>query len=208
MTSTDIFDRFPRLHLGAFNCAVDHWINTDVTRHIWVSRIPLAARALHMCRLMGAERYREHREGRFRKLRYMDLTKPLPFPDRSISAVFSAHVFEHLFPDEVEALTREIARVIVPGGVCRVVVPDLERIVASYDVAQPYTFIRQMFEVESRSSAAFAHHWAFTRPSLNSLFQAAGFTETAVTNYRVGRCPDLAQLDNRPDESIFFEAIK
>lgn len=198
----------PKLHIGAFNCGIEGWINTDITMHLWIAKLPFAARALHLAGLLSDVRYAEHRRGRFDGLRHMDLTKPLPFADRSLSAVFSAHVFEHLFPDEVERLSREIARVLAPGGVCRIVVPDMERIVALYDPAAPQAFLRGVFEIERRGEVAFAHHWGFTRASLGALFSAAGCSQTYTRAYREGVCPDIDRLDNRPDESIFFEAIK
>jgi hypothetical protein len=37
---------------------------------------------------------------------------------------------------------------------------------------------------------------------------ACGFSEAAVCKYREGRCPDLQLLDNRPEVSLFVEAIK
>jgi predicted SAM-dependent methyltransferase len=138
----------------------------------------------------------------------MDVRKPLPFGDESTTAVFASHNFEHLFPDEIERLVREIFRILVPGGVCRVVVPDLERIVSLYDAECPQAFLKGVFEIERRSKLAFAHHWGFTRASLASLFRSAGFSAVHTRAYRQGLCPDLNLLDNRPDESIFFEAIK
>jgi len=198
----------PKLHIGAFNCGIAGWINTDITMHRWIARVPFAAQALHVAGLLSDARYAEHRQRRFAGLRYMDLTKPLPFTDDSLSAVFSAHVFEHLFPDEVERLAREITRVLAPGGVCRVVVPDMERIARLYDPAEPQAFLRGVFEIERRKDAAFAHHWGFTRASLAALFRSAGCSQTHTRSYREGVCPDIDRLDNRPDESIFFEAIK
>ncbi|WFU30387.1 methyltransferase domain-containing protein [Bradyrhizobium brasilense] len=197
-----------KLHIGAFNCGIDGWINTDITMHLWIARVPFAAKALHLAGMLSDARYAEHRQGRFAGLRHMNLTRPLPFADRSLSAVFSAHVFEHLFPDEVERLAREIARVLAPGGVCRIVVPDMERIVALYDPAAPQAFLKGVFEIDGRKEAAFAHHWGFTRASLAALFRNAGCSETYIRAYREGVCPDIDRLDNRPDESIFFEAIK
>ena len=180
----------PKLHIGAFNCGIEAWINTDITMHLWIAKLPFAARALHLAGLLSDARYAEHRLGRFDGLRYMDLTKP------------------HLCPDEVERLSREIARVLAPGGVCRIVVPDMERIVALYDPAAPQAFLRGVFEIERRGEVAFAHHWGFTRASLAALFSAAGCSQTYTRAYREGVCPDIDRLDNRPDESIFFEAIK
>src|SRR5438876_1720436 len=106
-----------KLHIGAFNCGIDGWVNTDVTPHLWVARIPFAAKLLHLVRVLDDARYDEHRRGRFDGLRYMDATKALPLADASVSAVFSSHVFEHLFPDEIERLVYEIFRILIPGGV-------------------------------------------------------------------------------------------
>ena len=42
--ATPVADRsFPKLHLGAFNCGIEGWINTDVTPHMWIARLPFAA---------------------------------------------------------------------------------------------------------------------------------------------------------------------
>ena len=197
-----------RLHLGAFNCAVDGWVNTDITPHIWVSRVPLAALILRCVGKLTEERYQEHRAGVFQKLRFLDLTKPLPFADSSVSAVFSSHVFEHLFFDEVERLTKEIYRILMPGGVCRVVVPDLEKIVGLYNPSDPKPFLEAVFEIGRRSDVKNSHHSGFTKLSIRSLFIGAGFEHANVMTYREGQCPDLELLDNRPEDFIFFEATR
>jgi hypothetical protein len=36
----------------------------------------------------------------------------------------------------------------------------------------------------------------------------AGFRDVARVAFREGRTPDLEQLDNRPDETLFVEATK
>ncbi len=61
-----------------------------------------------------------------------DLRKPLPFAEASFTAVYHSHVLEHLPPREGEALISECRRVLKPGGVLRVVVPDLEEIARLY----------------------------------------------------------------------------
>lgn len=62
----------------------------------------------------------------------VDLRQPLPFAAASFTAVYAAHVVEHLDPTEAHALLGEAARVLAPGGVVRIVVPDLEGIVRAY----------------------------------------------------------------------------
>lgn len=61
-----------------------------------------------------------------------DLRKGVPFPDGSADAVYSSHVLEHLERDVVPAVLAESLRVLKPGGVLRVVVPDLERQARTY----------------------------------------------------------------------------
>lgn len=196
-----------KLHLGAFNQSVDGWMNTDITPHIWISKIPFLPLILFKVNLMSAERYQDHKDKIFSQLKYLDLTKRLPYPSDTAEAIFSSHVLEHLFMDEVEYLISEMYRVLVPGGICRIVVPDLEKIVSLYQPEDPRAFLRDMFEVSSRGSVKNQHHCGFTGVFLSKLATEAGFTACSVEKYQSGKCPDLDKLDNRP-ESLFFEAIK
>jgi predicted SAM-dependent methyltransferase len=61
-----------------------------------------------------------------------DIRDPLPYPENAFDAVYSSHVLEHLPPADGEQLIREMYRVLKGKGVCRVVVPDLERICTDY----------------------------------------------------------------------------
>jgi len=61
-----------------------------------------------------------------------DLTEPLPFEPSTIEVCYSAHVLEHLRRDQARDFIAEQYRVLVPGGVIRVVVPDLEMICRTY----------------------------------------------------------------------------
>ena len=45
-------------------------------------------------------------------------------PDQSVRGVFSAHFVEHLVPDDVEAVVRESARVLAPGGIFVAATPN------------------------------------------------------------------------------------
>jgi SAM-dependent methyltransferase len=61
-----------------------------------------------------------------------DVTRPLPYPAAVFDTVYSSHVLEHLAPRDGQALMREAYRVLKPGGILRLVVPDLERICRDY----------------------------------------------------------------------------
>ncbi|WP_083924591.1 class I SAM-dependent methyltransferase [Lamprocystis purpurea] len=184
-----------KVQFGAFDKKVDGWRNTDITPHIWISKVPLLPFVLSKLGLMTAARYEQHKQGIFKQLHYLNLCTPLPFPDCSIDAIFSSHVFEHLFLDEVKKLIRECYRVLRPQGICRVVVPDLEKIVARYDAEDPTVFNIEIYEVGIRSAVKNSHHCAFTAAFLAKLFGEAGFSQCEKMSYRVGKCPDIDKLD-------------
>lgn len=57
----------------------------------------------------------------------------LPFADGSVRHVFLSHLLEHLFyPNDVNPFLAEILRVLAPGGVVRIVVPDIAQCIEAY----------------------------------------------------------------------------
>jgi len=61
-----------------------------------------------------------------------DIRKGLPFPSQSFDACYSSHVLEHITKSEVPKLLLEIYRVLKPGGIARIIVPDFERAAKDY----------------------------------------------------------------------------
>jgi len=61
-----------------------------------------------------------------------NLLKGIPFETASFDVVYHSHVLEHFPPQDGEAFIGECFRVLKPGGILRVVVPDLEGIVREY----------------------------------------------------------------------------
>lgn len=196
------------LHLGCFDHVVPGWHNTDITPHIWIARVPMLAWVVRRAGLMTAERYEQHRSGTFRKVHYLNARRRFPFPDGSVRAVFSSHFLEHLFEDEARACLAEILRVLGPGGICRLGVPDLDRIVSEYDAKHPEGFLQRVFENSDRRSAKNVHHWHYNEHSLTRLLHEVGFKEAYRCAYRAGLCPDVELLDNRPEETLFVEGSK
>lgn len=62
----------------------------------------------------------------------VDLAVPLPFPDAHFEVVYHSHVLEHLPRSAAPSALREQRRVLRPGGVLRVAVPDLEQSARNY----------------------------------------------------------------------------
>jgi SAM-dependent methyltransferase len=56
----------------------------------------------------------------------------IPFTDKSFDLVYHSHVLEHFSKPDAERFMLDCVRVLRPGGILRVAVPDLERIAQLY----------------------------------------------------------------------------
>jgi SAM-dependent methyltransferase len=61
-----------------------------------------------------------------------NLISGIPFPDAHFEVVYHSHILEHFLKPDAEKFIAECYRVLKPGGIIRVVVPDLERSVRGY----------------------------------------------------------------------------
>lgn len=195
-----------RLHFGCFNYPQDGWINTDVTPHLWIARVPGLAWTIHKLGKMSDDRMAEHKRGIFRRVRYLNVTKSWPYPANSLDAVYSSHVLEHLPLHGAKKCLAEAYRCIEPGGGIRISVPDLDAHIREYDPAKSMDWAINFFEADQKSEKNM-HHFMYNFQNLGGLLKTAGFTVVTRHEYRQGKCPDVDKLDNRP-ESLFVEAIK
>lgn len=95
-----------------------------------------------------------------------DLSKGIPFKDHSVDVVYHSHLLEHLDPPIAEKFTREIHRVLRPGGIIRIVVPDFELLCRLYmghlakceadptAISEHDAFVAEMIEQSTRREAA------------------------------------------------------
>jgi SAM-dependent methyltransferase len=65
-------------------------------------------------------------------IRVHNLSKGIPYPDNSVDAVYHSHLLEHIDREFVPGFFAEIRRVLKPGGLHRICVPDLENLARSY----------------------------------------------------------------------------
>jgi len=56
----------------------------------------------------------------------------IPFTDAEFDVVYHSHVLEHFSKEEGKNFIKECHRVLKPGGIIRIAVPDLERIIKEY----------------------------------------------------------------------------
>jgi len=146
----------------------------------------------------------------------LDLRAPLPFRDGSVACVYTEHFLEHLDRyDHGKQLLREIHRVLRPGGVVRVIVPDGRKLLEAYfDQAHP---LRAAFPEAGNWMdfinviARGGHKYLYDANVLLSDLREAGFSQFDECQAGEGKHPDVL-LDN-PDAqrrafSLYVEALK
>lgn len=65
-------------------------------------------------------------------VRTHNLLEGIPYPDSFFDVVYHSHLLEHLPRKDAPRFLKECHRVLAPGGILRVVVPDLENIARNY----------------------------------------------------------------------------
>ncbi|MEA3208233.1 MAG: hypothetical protein QOE70_1290 [Chthoniobacter sp.] len=146
-----------------------------------------------------------------------NILEGLPLETGSIDYAVSIHALpEMTFPNLVPVL-EELRRVLKPGGVLRLGLPDIDRGIAAYQRGDLDYFV--VPDEDARSIGA-----KFITQLLwygySKLFFTHDFIEEALIKAgfsRVDRCafketktawPEILDLDNRENESLFVEATK
>ena len=63
---------------------------------------------------------------------WLDVRNGLPFPDNSVDSIYSTHMLEHFYHDELLRLFAECWRVLRPAGGVRFIVPNLGTAITAY----------------------------------------------------------------------------
>lgn len=182
----------PMVNAGSGPADSPSWINVDGS---WQARLAghrwLAGAA---SRLLGIE------IGHWpRGVAYRDVRRGLGYPDGSVAVVYASHMLEHLYRDEALRFLQDAQRALMPEGVCRIVVPDVEQIVhwylahqrepvetrreASSDMLMGLLLLRPktagggsgLLRWARRLADLHEHKWMYDREGLISLFREAGF---------------------------------
>ncbi|HSZ03231.1 MAG TPA: methyltransferase domain-containing protein [Terriglobales bacterium] len=152
-----------------------------------------------------------------RDVRRHDVKKGLPFADQSVSCIYSSHTFEHFSWAESLAVAKECFRVLRPGGVLRVVVPDLQLIAREYlrdsDPMASHRFVDRLLlshTIHDLFHRGAHHSQMFDEGSLIALLRQAGFEQPVVSSFLQSRIVDipLIELEQRKHESLYVESVR
>lgn len=112
------------MNLGCGDHVIEGWTNVDYSLGARLTKVPLfrvVNRKLRIFTTDWDERVVIH-----------DLTTRFPWSDSSVEVVYSSHTLEHFCKEDGRAFLDECHRVLRPGGIIRILVPDLHTCVVDY----------------------------------------------------------------------------
>ncbi len=144
-----------------------------------------------------------------------DLRNGIPFSDNSISKIYSSHLFEHLTFAEASGLMKECLRVLKPGGVFSVCVPNAKLYVDAYvkdDKAfwasnsrfmPAYNGTTKMDYLNYIAYMDGHHKYMFDEENLLAVLTKNGFRNAKTRSFD----PEI-DLKERDHESLYAEGVK
>ncbi|MDA2918665.1 methyltransferase domain-containing protein [Desulfobacterota bacterium AH_259_B03_O07] len=141
-------DQVKRLHLGCALKTPKGWINLNGSWNAWLAKYPIVHKFLKLLHVLP-ESQLDITWSPY--ILIHDVRKPIPFQDNSLSAIYASHLLEHLYLEEAKHLLKECFRTLQPGGVLRMVVPDLRAIVLEYMGEKPFGDSSEGMEAISRA---------------------------------------------------------
>lgn len=167
-----------------FGCgfsAPEGWLSFDASPTVRFERLPL----LGQLYTRNSQRFPKN-------VVYGDIVKGLPVAIESCRGIYCSHVLEHLALDEVDLALRNVFRYLRPGGIFRMVLPDLELLARDYvadaDARAAHRFMEASYlGVKSRSRGFSgllrgfmgnsAHLWMWDQKSLAAKLGEHGFKD-------------------------------
>ncbi|MGH3518752.1 MAG: class I SAM-dependent methyltransferase [Haloechinothrix sp.] len=142
-----------------------------------------------------------------------DILEGLPLSDQCIDYIVSQHVLPELgIYQQVPAL-RELRRVLKSGGVLRLSLPDLDRVITAYQRGdRDYFLIWDWDTVAGNFITQILWYntirTPFTYGFAEELLHKAGFVGVRRVSFgETTSCyPEIVELDNREAESFYVEA--
>jgi predicted SAM-dependent methyltransferase len=119
------------------------------------------------------------------------------FPDGSVSLIYACHCFNYFDDDDARAALAEWRRVLRPGGVLRVAVPDFASITRYYVQSGDLRTVTRLVTGYYKGKDKVAYHRAvYDEATLSALMRAAHFDHVRRYDWRTtshARIDDYSQ---------------
>jgi predicted SAM-dependent methyltransferase len=155
-----------------------------------------------------------------------DLTNGIPASDNSLEVVYHSHMLEHLTNNEGIEFLRECNRVLQPGAIMRLLVPDLESFSKKYVEGDDFFFDAYRKEALDNDSNLYptrgaifmgmlhnhGHKMGYDFETLQYVLKQTGFTNVKKTMFQESQLTDIQEIEPyaplRAAESLCIECIK
>lgn len=94
----------------------------------------------------------------------------IPFPDKSVSEIYTSHFLEHLPDSKAIFLLKEIKRVLKTNGKLTIVVPDLE------------SSLQKFLKMTEADKWSFGWQWIFGNQKKEYEFHKTGYSKKRIKN--------------------------
>ena len=209
-----------RLNIGCGDAPTPGWTNYDNSPAVRLARWPLLTGGLRSVGLIDAGNVAFIANCRRLGISHANAARRIPHANGTVDVVYSSHMIEHLDRWEAESFLAECLRVLKPGGVLRLVAPDLRWTILEYmekgradeflaqlqfDLDRPHGLVEGLRRLLSGGRG---HHWMYDGPSLSRLVAHGGFAAVEIVPAGQTRIAEPGGLDlrEREIESVYLEA--
>jgi SAM-dependent methyltransferase len=195
------------------------YFNYDNSYSVRLAGAPFVLRLLARAGLASDQQLDLAAAARMKGVRWATATR-LPHLDKSVDVVYSSHMLEHLDRREALAFLREALRVLKPGGMIRLALPDLKIRVDTYmRDGDADRFVSQLYLAREHPKGFRQrlrwmivgdrqHAWMYDSRSAIQLLNDAGFQHPVSLPPGETTIPDPGSVDlrERQADSLYVEA--
>ena len=205
-----------KLHLGCSNKIFDGWVNVDYSLGARVVHIPVfgpVAQKLGVFNIEWDKRIFLH-----------NLVEEFPWKEHEIKVVYSSHTLEHMTREDGARFLSECYRVLEPGGIIRIVVPDLKYHVDAYNDGDVLAenFIESLHVLYDTGSGKFSslkkrfapffqfpHKCMYDSSALVRVMKGVGFDATVKAPFE-SEISDINMIEGkgRTRNAVIVEGVK
>lgn len=211
-----------KINVGCGRSPTDGWLNFDNSPSIRLAASRWRYVLAKSLSILDSNQIKNIEWNRTHNIQFADACKHIPVNNGAASAIYTSHMLEHLSRKAAVKFLAEALRVLEPGGVLRIGVPDLRRSVNRYlNDGDADAFMTDIFvappALENWQDKArllvsgFRHHqWMYDGPSLTNLMASHGFVKVEMCPPGMTKIEDPGHLDlwERSEETVFVEGAK
>lgn len=155
------------------------------------------------------------------KIKFGNATK-LKFAENSVDVIYTSHVLEHITRDEVMSFVKQAHLILKPGGVLRIVLPDMNILINDYikDGNMDRLIDRSLLVINYGNSFKAklkyllfgwrGHKWMYDEKSVFSLLSNSGFSLVKILQPGETNIKESTNINlyEKVGESMYIECIK